>query len=964
MNFEILVLGDGAYTFAVLNAVASIKSYGVLGSIGGMIGLLLMWSQGMMSGGQKFEAQWILVSIVVFWILFIPRVDKVMITEVMTQPGKSGPRSFVVDNVPLGLAGIGYFTSNVTSKLTGLMETSFGSATDETRGTTGGLGQNLMLMASMRNLLGSRNFTDASSDPSRPGYLEAYRENAANFLSNCVYPLVNNGVVSKASVMNSPGLSGYLNDAFANDVSQTRWNNNGAKMNVSCKTARDSLQDQANDRLLTAFDAAAKATGSSADSAKIQSAFGGFTNQAAEQMQTMMAVSIFNSVAAEAAVRGGLSAAETQSIIMVEEAAARRNVQWAGEENLFIRILRPIVSFFETLFYSLAPIMALVCTMGPFGWKMIGKYLMLTIWVGLWFPMLAITQLYSNVTMKNFFDLLNVPAGQSFSPEQLNMIANQSMDALGAASALTAATPALAMSLMFGGAVSMSYLAGRLQGSDMIDETKVAPQASSVAPIAQMGSGAMGSVGGGTVTNGRTAQTITVGDMRTVGEGISHQAAEQASLKFSETMNHAIKSGAMTSETATNMVSSGWTNQQTRAIEAAIQTEVAQGHIAAEDAKAFTSMSQHADVGIAVSGGIEAFGTGAKGTATSGSVAQDGEQKGSSSSSSLATRLGQNEAVRNAASKAVAEATQNSLQKGYQTSMSEEQSRSLGKAAEEVVSTQEAYSTTQQLSRSLSSNESLTMGDAATRFASTHGSNAGAEWGRLETAMDSAGLGAEYRERLDSEMTRGAYAGDPDAARFSAMYNTLSQAHVTADNASEVQGAMNKLLGATTTSGGYSAGTGVDGFVAGGRELETGGAAAARAGELAGNNAANVDGPNIAPGSVFGQASAGQASVGGAVEQGGVTVPQHASDLRDDAMNRVASDGARFVREAKTAADDAVLTQGGQLIGEAARTSTGGQPIGGFGGDEGETSPIAASAKGLDYVGRSIQQQRDHEKGQ
>lgn len=945
MTFEILVLGDGAYTFAVLNAVASITSYGVLGSIGGMLGLLFMWSQGMMSGGQKFEAQWILVSIVVFWIMFIPRVDKVMISEVMTQPGKSGPRSFVVDNVPLGLASIGYLTSNVTSKLTGLMETSFGSATDETRGTTGGLGQNLMLMASMRNLLGSRNFTDVSSDPSRPGYLEAYRENAANFLSNCVYPLVNNGVVSKATVMNSPGLSGYLNDAFANDVAQTRWNNNGAKTNVSCKTARDSLQDQANDKLLTAFDSAAKSIGSNTDSASIQSAFGGFTNQAAEQMQTMMAVSVFNSVAAEAAVRGGLSAAETQSIIMVEEAAARRNVQWAGEENLFIRILRPIVGFFESLFYALAPIMALVCTMGPFGWKMIGKYLMLTIWVGLWFPMLAITQLYSNVTMQNFFDLLNVPAGQNFSPEQLNMIANQSMDALGAASALTAATPALAMSLLFGGAVSMSYLAGRLQGSDMIDETKVAPQASTVSPIAQMGSGAMGSVGGGTATNGRTPQSINMGDMRAAGESVSSQAVEQASLKFSETLGHAIKSGAMSSETATNMVSSGWTENQTKAIETAIQNEVKSGHMSQEDLKAFQAMSQHSDVGFDASLGVSLAGTGAKGSTSSGSSAQEGEQRSTSSASSFGVALGQNEAVRNAASKAVAEATHNALQKGFQTSTSEEVTSALTKSSDEVVTTQEAHATTEQLTRSLSSNETMTMGDAAVRFAKTHGANTDREWGRLETEMQNAGLGQAYRDRLDAEMSRGAYVGEPNAARFAAMYNTVSQANITSENAAEVQGAMNSLLGATSTSGGYAGGMTVDGRVAEGRELHERASAASAEAAADARGAAGLQGPNIAPGSVFNQAAAGTASVAADVEAGGVDMPGRPSALRDEEMDKFAAGGAQLVQAAESGGRDATGKVAGELVGNEARFVTGGAPVSG-GGDT--NSSIAASARFVD----------------
>src|SRR3546814_1398874 len=114
--------------------------------------------------------------------MFVPRVDGVLIVELNTPPGYCGtvrsdenpedrkwyehgcaPRTFVVDNVPLGLAATGYIVSTLGTKVTQLFETTFGQAEDESRVTTGALGQHLRLLANLR-MLQQQTFNDPKGD--------------------------------------------------------------------------------------------------------------------------------------------------------------------------------------------------------------------------------------------------------------------------------------------------------------------------------------------------------------------------------------------------------------------------------------------------------------------------------------------------------------------------------------------------------------------------------------------------------------------------------------------------------------------------------------------------------------------------------------------------------------------------------------------------------------------------------
>jgi conjugal transfer mating pair stabilization protein TraG len=89
-----------------------------------------------------------------------------------------------------------------------------------------------------------------------------------------------------------------------------------------------------------------------------------------------------------------------------EQAAQQRNAQWAAEQTLFTRIVRPMMTFFEGLIFAITPLMAFTIALGPAGIAMTGKYLLFGLWIQLWMPIMAIINLYLHMTIAGDLDAL------------------------------------------------------------------------------------------------------------------------------------------------------------------------------------------------------------------------------------------------------------------------------------------------------------------------------------------------------------------------------------------------------------------------------------------------------------------------------------------------------------------------------------------------------------------------------
>ncbi len=100
---------------------------------------------------------------------------------------------------------------------------------------------------------------------------------------------------------------------------------------------------------------------------------------------------------------------------MITQAAQQRNTQWAAEETLFARIVRPMMTFFEAFLFAVSPLMVFAVGLGIIGIRMIGKYLLFGLWIQLWQPILAVVNLYILMTVRESWTCCATPAWATWS---------------------------------------------------------------------------------------------------------------------------------------------------------------------------------------------------------------------------------------------------------------------------------------------------------------------------------------------------------------------------------------------------------------------------------------------------------------------------------------------------------------------------------------------------------------------
>lgn len=539
MQFEIQVLGDGAWVHFVINAVSSITGYGTLGALGAMLGLLGMTFSGITSkNGPQLDVAWIMLSFVMFYAFFIPRADRVIITEVNPPSHLVQPRSYVVDNVPMGLAVVGTVVTKIGLALAREYDTTFGSVTDTERVLTGAVGANIRRIADLR-MMQDLSFTDSS------GTFALNRKNMAYYMAGCTVPGIAMGHMTYEKVMagtseagtDVEGLLGRIK--YAHPARRTEFFKADGSMEIlDCSQAYDRLvaamtgPDGFGKGLAQALHE--RGRGATPDQAydSMADTFQKFGYDA-QDLQTFAMANVMHSVYLTA-VMGDSSNRHNQAMtVMVEQALAQRNAQFAGEESMFVALLRPSVSFFEALFYALAPVVAFLIPLGPMGLKLVGKYIMFTVWVVLYFPLLAIIGAFGDT---QFYGAMEALKDVALTPHGSMMVLKEAQNTLGTVSLLAAAVPQLALAILMGGPVAMSALAGRMQGGDMVDEKLASPSAGQIAPGMNAEGFFKSNPGGGPVTNGVPLRDYTLG--RSLGTNASSSSTEQAqsSVSLSQTL--------------------------------------------------------------------------------------------------------------------------------------------------------------------------------------------------------------------------------------------------------------------------------------------------------------------------------------------------------------------------------------------------------------------------------------------
>ncbi|MHB8742086.1 MAG: conjugal transfer protein TraG N-terminal domain-containing protein [Sulfuricaulis sp.] len=532
-------LGDGLFMSRVLGGIAMLNNSSILmslGKVGFMLGILLTAAKGVMT--QKLDLAPMLIGFIVFFGMFGSK-TQVTVIDMGGAPGVAPGGAFPVGNVPYGLALAGSMVSNMGLDLAQYMEQAFGLPNGYGGISDGGFGESLRWIDAVRNW-------ELPEIDDMTGDVSWFKSNLTNYLGDCFMNAVDKGQadVGKTFQTPNPWVVGSANTGgigVTNQFLTTQIRDSTGQHDIPCNQAFNGLTQQAqgstlyNDFASSLFPRGMKMpAGVFSASQALSDAFQDVNISSGEAQSYVMSTAL--QAAWEDMMRhnGQNSPLDALGDIMVSQAAQQRATQWAASESMFRRVAQPMIAFFESMFYACAPFMALCLGFGEWGTRMIARYLILSIWVMLWFPVLSIVNLFQLTMVQHAINVMQ--AGTLFytSVAGVAYLQSQIVDWLSTGAMLASATPAITLMLIFGGAVPLSALAGRMGGDAHVDPKVVSPDAVKTGAALNVAPGHSGTQAGGVIESGAEKA------MPHLAMGANLQSGIQSALgRASETSNSA-----------------------------------------------------------------------------------------------------------------------------------------------------------------------------------------------------------------------------------------------------------------------------------------------------------------------------------------------------------------------------------------------------------------------------------------
>jgi conjugal transfer mating pair stabilization protein TraG len=471
--WEIYSIGDSAYLAAILNAVAMISGTGdfrQLAGVGFLLGVLLVLFQGILQGGRGIRFQNILLAWLLYALMFGPT------ARVAIEDAYSGAVR-VVDNVPLGPAAVGSLMSNVGYGVSRLFEQAFATPAM----TDTGFADPLQTLMSVRKGTLSRIALGSANSPTPGADIE---RSFINYVADCTLYDVDIGTRSIDDILRDPSWDTALRSDL--NVPTTELLLGGAPQLLPCDAAWTVLSQftavEFVPALVSNLQAQMRLAVPGDVTNKVQFALDAIAG-AGVDAQNYMVMTAMVGFLEKGIVQTHENLGQWELAATTEQAAQQRNAQWAAEQTLFTRIVRPMMTFFEGLIFAITPLMAFTIALGPAGIAMTGKYLLFALWIQLWMPIMAIINLYLHMAIARDLDALQNIAGLDV-PSILSLYKLDFLlqDYLATGGMLAASTPAISLMLIYGSAITATHLAGRLQGGDFIDEKISSPDVMRPAP--------------------------------------------------------------------------------------------------------------------------------------------------------------------------------------------------------------------------------------------------------------------------------------------------------------------------------------------------------------------------------------------------------------------------------------------------------------------------------------------------
>ena len=567
MEFTIYSIGDSLFLEQILIAlamIAGIPDFEDMIKIGLLIGTFSAVFSAIAKGGREIQFQHVLLGFLIYATMFVPT------ARVLIEDTYSGAVR-VVDNVPMGAAAAGGIISLVGYKVTELFEVAYGPVVPKVTETQ--FAESLKVLNDMRK---------KSTDPAiwqginvdNGGGSVDIRRSYANYVKDCTLKKIDLGVMSVDDLFKSDYQVAL---EFNSQLFTTRLfllPGDPAGISRTCADGWGDLQalsfngSELSDALIASlgFDLNQLAAGETMQG-KITTASDALLNSAITS-NNYIKIAVLEPILANAASGKYNDLNDTAGATMINQAIQQRNTEWAAEQTLFMTIVRPMLAFFEAFIYAIAPIMAFVIVLGERGVQLAGKYFSMLIWIQLWMPLLAIVNLYIHTAARSKFETYtNIATHNWDSFYAIDAIADVSQHWVATGGLLAASTPAIALMLIYGSAVTATHLAGRLKGGDYINEKINAPDIVSSQPMHQMASQYSGNMTSGLMQTGAESSigTASIGATFSNSTQSAHGLVNSESDQFNTALAHSFSADqsadAMHSKMASMgaMVSSGQT---------------------------------------------------------------------------------------------------------------------------------------------------------------------------------------------------------------------------------------------------------------------------------------------------------------------------------------------------------------------------------------------------------------------
>ncbi|MDX8125869.1 conjugal transfer protein TraG N-terminal domain-containing protein [Methylomonas sp. OY6] len=762
--FEIFSVGDSAYLQAVLNAIAMISGtgdYRTAAAVGGLIGVIIVMLRALLQwDGRGIRYQDLLLAYVLWLMLYAPSV-RVSIEDAYTGS------VVVVDNVPLGPAVVGSVMSNMGYRTTRLFEQGFGTPSM----TGNGFADSLQTLTAVRKNLLSRVNLGAANAPNAGSDMET---SFANYVRECTLTGVDLNLKSVDAILRDADPLNAIR--FDSDIYMTQIYVGGQPQTKTCTDAWADLSVVANGNFTTALESLLQPTlgvPAAADTVpKVQDAFDALVGPGVVDAADYMLMSAIMPMFEKGVIGRHEDGLHWNKAAMVEQAIQQRNTQWAAEQTLFSKIVRPMMAFIEGLSYAIAPIMAFVVMLGSVGIRMNIGYFSMLLWIQLWMPILAVINLFIQMSAAGKMAALTTATYKLPSMMGIYQLDMELQQWLSIGGMLAASTPAITLMLIYRGAVTATHFLGRMDGGDYVNEKIATPDVISPAPVLNAQAQHQYSPLSAVTQTGvdKVLPTFTAGKDMSAAVSSAYSASEQATSSFMHSVSStasksaSITSDAFDSRSLGNQIasSSSYTDAYNRQFGEAFAKKHADTGISADQFSALVAGSANAGAKL---GNDQLSG------AISGRLQNDfkvSQDKSDAIAADISQTVNDSQGYQAGLAKSLALDAQTGTRQVASMGLQNQDLSSLQHSASDVVSASESYQQTLSAQQRFGSQASF--GAAETGYKIAHDSGL---MERLDRTLDQYGLRGDT-QRLASQWKAAGWISDADQAYAAAGISLLT----------------------------------------------------------------------------------------------------------------------------------------------------------------------------------------------